>query len=342
MDQYEIAHRAVGQIGGVAQGAIFVSGSDRASWLQGLLTNDIKALGPGQGCYSAWLTPQGRMITDMCVLELGDRILLEVPAPSAGALASRLEQMVFAEDVRLENASQRLDVVRVVGPLAGERVAAAVTTMTSTRTITAAELARWVEYQNRVFSPAGAHVLVVRDQRLGVPGYDIYSTIGSDVRQVLEHSGVVPLSEQMAETLRIEAGRPLFGVDMDTDTIPLEAGIEDRAISFSKGCYVGQEVIVRVISRGHGRVVRKLVGLVLDRERVPGAGEPLVTNGREIGRVTSAALSPALGRPIALGYVHRDFAEPGNRIALGGDAGDRATVTRLPFVTFAPEHTTGR
>ena len=120
---------------------------------------------------------------------------------------------------------------------------------------------------------------------------------------------------------------------MDTDTIPLEAGIEGRAISFSKGCYVGQEIVVRVVSRGHGRVARKLVGLVFGGVRVPRTGELLFVNGREVGRVTSATLSPALNRPIALGYVHRDFAEAGHRVLVGGESGEAATVAPLPFVT---------
>ena len=122
---------------------------------------------------------------------------------------------------------------------------------------------------------------------------------------------------------------PLFHRDMDEDTIPLEAGIEPRAISFTKGCYVGQEVIIRVMHRGHGRVARKLVGLAIDADRVP-ASEALIHAGdREIGRVTSATWSPALNRPIALGYVHRDFVEPGTRVAVADSA---AAVVVLPLV----------
>ena len=119
----------------------------------------------------------------------------------------------------------------------------------------------------------------------------------------------------MVEALRIEGGVPLFHRDMDEETIPLEAGIESRAISFTKGCYVGQEVIVRVLHRGHGRVVRKLVGLRLDStgDRVPLRGARLLSGDREIGSITSAAVSPQLG-VIALGYVHRDFVAAGTRV----------------------------
>jgi folate-binding protein YgfZ len=116
---------------------------------------------------------------------------------------------------------------------------------------------------------------------------------------------------------------------MDEETIPLEAGIESRAISFSKGCYVGQEVIIRVLHRGHGRVARKLVGLTLDGDDVPEAGAAIRSGDREIGSVTSSTISPALKRPIALAYVHRDFLEAGTVVTAGGQ---HATVTALPFV----------
>ena len=116
---------------------------------------------------------------------------------------------------------------------------------------------------------------------------------------------------------------------MDEETIPLEAGIESRAISFTKGCYVGQEVIIRVLHRGHGRVARKLVGLTLDGDGVPEAGAAIRGGDREIGNVTSAASSPALQRPIALAYVHRDFLEAGTPVTVGDQS---ATVTALPFV----------
>jgi folate-binding protein YgfZ len=121
----------------------------------------------------------------------------------------------------------------------------------------------------------------------------------------------------------------VFHRDMDEETIPLEAGIESRAISFSKGCYVGQEVIIRVLHRGHGRVARKLVGLLIDGEQPPAAGATIHSGEKAIGAVTSSTSSPALGKPIALGYVHRDFLEPGTTVTIGEAS---AEVTALPFV----------
>jgi folate-binding protein YgfZ len=154
----------------------------------------------------------------------------------------------------------------------------------------------------------------------------------------LRNAGAVDVDAEVAEVCRIESGRPVFGKDMTGDTIPLEAGIEDRAISLTKGCYVGQEIIIRVLHRGHGRVARRLVGLTLEPgAAVPPRGSAIRGGDRDIGAVTSAVQSPALGRPIAMGYVHRDFVEPGTAVTVVVD--DRplsAAVTRLPFLDRKP------
>ena len=153
----------------------------------------------------------------------------------------------------------------------------------------------------------------------------------------LETAGATTVGTEAIEAARIEAGYPVFGVDMSNDTIPLEAGIEDRAISFTKGCYVGQEIIIRVVHRGGGRVARKLVGLRLESASERGA--KAFAGDREVGVVTSAATSPSLG-PIALAYLHRDFVAPGTAVALdvptGGTAGRTAgIVTARPMTSAA-------
>jgi tRNA-modifying protein YgfZ len=175
----------------------------------------------------------------------------------------------------------------------------------------------WTDYQNEKIESGGSPIVLVRVDQLGVPGFGIYvqSTQEANVRRALEAAGAQPVDRAVLEVARIEAGYPLFGVDMTDDTIPLEAGIEDRAISFTKGCYVGQEVIIRVLHRGHGRVVRKLVGLRLEGDHLPSHGTKIAVDSREIGWVTSAANSPRLG-PIALGYVHRDFISPGTQVEI--------------------------
>lgn len=304
--------------------SLVVSGADRASYLHGLLTNDVAALKPGQGCYAAYLTPQGRMITDLFVYELGDAMLLTVPRAQKDAVLTKLDQFVFSEDVKLGDASDTFSALAVIGPASGRVLAALVGG-------NASDIDAWPPYANRRVQFGGRAAVLTRITDAGEPGYDIYVEPDQlDVlRRELKAAGVAEADPETAEAIRIEAGVPKFNHDMDEETIPLEAGIESRAISFSKGCYVGQEVIIRVLHRGHGRVARKLAGLVLDGESVPPASTPVTAAAREIGEVRSSAMSPALGHPIALAYLHRDFLAPGTVVSVSGHS---ATVTKLPFV----------
>ena len=293
-----------------ALAAIQLTGHDRRSYLQGLLTNDIAALTPGTGCYAAMLTAQGRMMTDMRVLELGDAVLVEVPAHVAPAIREHLDRFVFAEDVQVADVSSARVQVGLYGPKALEVLQLAGTEGAApSRTNDVSRV--------RI---AGREALLIRGDGVGA-GFDVVvdPADAAAVVDALRNAGAETASSDSAEIVRIEHAHPLFGVDMDADTIPLEAGLEDRAISRSKGCYVGQEVIVRVQDRGQGRVARRLVPLTLNAsDAVPASGARITSGDREIGRVTSAAWSPALERPIALGYVHRDFVEPGTHVSVNG------------------------
>jgi folate-binding protein YgfZ len=322
---------AIGSIS--ARAPLAVAGRDRASYLQGLLTNDIQALVPGTGCYAAWLSPQGRMLTDMHVLESGQLILLDVPAETAAATLERLDQFVFSEDVRLESLADALAGVWIHGPGAAAVVEG---TLVGTPGVSG-----WQDYQHGQFGFAGTPVSVARIDQLGVPGYSIYVDRAHEANLVsaLQSHGARAVGRESLEAARVEAGYPIFGVDMTDTTIPLEAGIEDRAISFSKGCYVGQEVIVRVLHRGGGRVARKLVAFRVTQPSTEGAptsadalrGAKVFSADREIGQLTSAAESPRHGT-IALGYVHRDFASPGTVVAVKSDRGSAsATITERPM-----------
>jgi folate-binding protein YgfZ len=305
-----------------SSGRILLTGADRRSYLQGLLTNDIEALTPGTGCYATMLTAQGRMMSDMRVLELGDEVLLDVPSVVTTAIRDHLDRFVFAEDVQVEDVSATRAEIGVYGPGAGDLLA---------RAGVEGELPSFLFGSTRG-RLAGADIIIVRSDEAGAAGYDLITGAahGDAVTAALIAAGAVRVDEADAEAVRIESGRPRFGVDMDTDTIPLEAGLEERAISRSKGCYVGQEVIVRVQDRGHGRVAKRLVGLTFDAgASVPPAGARITGGEKEVGRITSATWSPALARPIALGYVHRDFVEPGTAVTVDGAP---ALVAALPLV----------
>jgi folate-binding protein YgfZ len=309
------------------RGIIRATGKDRLDWLQGLLTNDVKSFDGAGWTYAAWLTPQGRMITDVFVVDIDDETWLDVPAALAPALTEKLDLMIFAEDVIVEHASDRIASVTVCGPEAG-------TTMAS-------ELAADANaFERRGLAIAGDEsnrVVIVRTQTRP-DEFIVYSSVTrvAGVEESLAHSGAASLDDETAETLRIEAGVPRFLADMTEETIPLEANLEN-AISHTKGCYVGQEIIVRIRDLAKGRVARKLVGLVPEGNAVPPVGAAIVSAGRSIGRVTSATWSPALGHPIAMAIVHRDYTSPGNVVTVNGVT---ATVTTLPFGTGQATHST--
>lgn len=278
------------------RGVVRLDGADRKSFLQGVLTNDVLALEPGGGCYAAMLTPQGRMIADMNVFDAGGFVLLDVAREQAASIASRFDHSIFSEDVSVREATAEFGRFALAGPRAGEVTAAV-----------AAAVAAGIPGVRSFANPAWP-----------IPVFELFCDPGAEepLRAAFRAAGAVEAGREEVEAVRIEEGVPLFGVDMDDDTIPLEAGIEGRAISFTKGCYVGQEVIVRVLHRGHGRVARKLVRLEIDvasDRNLPPVGTPLVAEGREVGKLTSVAWSPRLGKGVALGYVHRDFASPGAR-----------------------------
>ena len=323
---YDAARHRAALLDRSQRGRIVVSGTERRSYLQGLLTNDINALTVGHGCYAAYLTAQGRMIADVYAYELGDVLLLAMSGLVKDVVMAKLDQFIFSEDVQLGDVTNTFAQIAVVGPEAANVVASIVSGLP------VEALRAMVEHDNGRGDWAGGAAIVTRINDAGEPGFDLYvERAQADALKIaLRSAGVAELDEAAADAVRIESGVPLFGRDMNEETIPLEAGIESRAISFTKGCYVGQEVIIRVLHRGHGRVARKLVGLTLDGEAVPAAGAVVLGGEKEIGQVTSAAASPALGRPIALAYLHRDFLEPGTIVRVSDQ---NATVTALPFVT---------
>jgi folate-binding protein YgfZ len=322
---YEHARRHAALIDRSARGRIVVTGGDRRSYLHGLFTNDIASLTAGQGCYSAYLTAQGRMIADMLVYELGDLILMTLSRAVKDTVMARLDQFVFTEDVKLGDATDTFAQFSIVGPDAAARAASVL------GGVSGASLAAMTEHANARAAFGDSAAIVTRTTDSGEPGFDVYvDRVAADrFTDQMMQADVQRLEESVVETLRIEGGVPLFHREMDEETIPLEAGIESRAISFTKGCYVGQEVIIRVLHRGHGRVARKLVGLRFDGDRVPVRGADVRSADKEVGKVTSSTWSPALQRPIALAYVHRDFVAPGTAVSADSASGE---VVALPFV----------
>jgi folate-binding protein YgfZ len=270
----------------------------------------------------------------MYVMETGDAIVMDLEREVTPHIAAHLDRFVITEDVTVADESGRAAQLGVYGPGAAAVVAAAL----GPDAPALRDLEQMAVLANRTLPGGGeSAVLIVRRDDVGVAGFDVMVAAhrADRMADALRRAGAVAVDHEAAEVVRVEAGRPAFLLDMTSDTIPLEAGIEDRAISLTKGCYVGQEIIIRVLHRGQGRVARRLVGLVLDSgAAVPAHGDRIRAGEREIGSVTSAVRSPALERAIALGYVHRDFAAPGTHVSIAGHAAAAApaVVHRLPFV----------
>jgi folate-binding protein YgfZ len=338
-DQYDALRARAGLLDRTARGRLVLTGADRRDYLHGLLTNDIAALAGGQGAYAALLTPQGRMISDMRVSELGDRVLIDLPGAAAEAVRRRLADFIFSEDVEVHDSSSSLAQYGLYGPLASS-VLSAVASAPDVPAGLRAALDGLPMHASLTARFEGDEVTIVRSDDYGEAGFAVFVAAprAAALAGALAGAGAVPVEAETAEVTRIEAGRPAFGVDMDEHTIPLEAGIVDRAISLTKGCYVGQEIIIRVLHRGGGRVARHLVGLV--GEPAAGAarrGDRLRLGGKDVGLVTSAVASVRLGRPIGLGYVQRDHAVPGTVLELAGAGGSvsAATVAAVPFTVPA-------
>src|SRR4051795_5467290 len=290
------------------RGKLALTGREAKEFLQGQVTNDIEALSPGEGCYAAFLNHKGKMLGDLRVLDLGDELWLDCERVALQELFNMIRRYKLGLDVELHKRTVECGLLSLVGP-AARRVAGGEELPAAEHACAHGEL-------------AGVPVVrVVTD--LGVDVICAASQIGG-VRAALEAAGAMPVSEAAAEVLRVESGRPRWGVDLDDTVIPQEAGLNERAVSFTKGCYVGQETVARLYYRGKPN--RHLRGLRLSARAERGA--ELRLGEKVVGKLGTVAASPALG-PIALALLRRE-AEPGSTVAVGDD-GVSAVVVELPF-----------
>lgn len=329
-------------------GAVILDRSRRVQWsftgrapldmLKGVVTGRIPhppaAMSPGilagESTYHAVLTPKGRMIADLEMwLEPGpdgQEVRADVPAAAAPTLREHLAKILPPRFARLEDRSEVVKSLTVAGPDAADLVSR----MALGLRVEAADLERLPEGGYLVVGQeAGPRITVMRTGDLSVPAYELFAAPEDipGLRAVLVAGGGAEAGEELREVLRLERGRPAFGTELGPDVIPVEAGIHHRAVDYAKGCYTGQEVIVRI--RDRGRVNRHLRLLRLPPgEDPPAPGTPLLAGGREVGAVTSSALSPRQGA-LALGYVRREV-EPGDFVAVGGPDGVLARVEEIP------------
>lgn len=295
---------------------IAARGADRVSFLHNMLSADIKKLAPPQGTEATFLTNKGKLVAAFAVFVDGDQLLMEVESAGVDPLMTGLSRYIISEDVTLEHLRNEAS-FSVEGPRASKLLA-------SVAELDADEL------------DALAHLAMRRvgDVRVTArrldpsPRFDVAATADTarTILEALRERGAIVASPEIARIRRIESGRPQLGIDMNESHLPLEAGLHD-AINFDKGCYIGQEYVVRLAHRGH--LNRKLVGLRIDSEQAPPSGAKLMSGESEAGELTSAAYSPTLGATVALGYVTRDFFEPGTQLEVDNR---KATVAEPPFL----------
>jgi folate-binding protein YgfZ len=305
--QYRVLREEAGCLDRSGRRMVLVKGHDALEYLQGQLTNDVEALEPGDGCYAALLDRKGHLQGDMRVLRLHeDEVWLDTEAEAAGRVLRHLRMYSVGRQVEIEDASEAWAIVSLIGPAAAERAGTAMPPR---------------EHAQRYFQRDGIEILAVATD-LGLD-LIVRSDQAETLRQLLAASGVAEVSEAAAEIVRVESGRPRFGKEMTERTIPQEAGIADRAVSFTKGCYIGQETVARLHYKG--RPNRQLRGLKLSAPARE--GDSVALGERELGQVGTAVVSPAHG-PIALAILRRE-AEPGATVLVGD--GIEATVTTPAF-----------
>lgn len=306
--EYEAITAGCGLLDRSERGKLALTGADAKPFLQGQVTNDVEALSAGTGCYAAFLTPKGKMIGDLRILDAGEELLLDTERSRLQELFNMIRRFSIGYDVQLHKRTLERGLLSLVGPDAIALIA----------TPALAEAPEHWHLETRV---AGVGARAIRTDT----GVDLLCDAADleSLRGALEDAGAQPVGEAAVECLRVEHGRPRYGLDLDDSVIPQEAGLNARAVSFTKGCYVGQETVARLYYRGKPN--RHLRGLRLSAAAAP--GEPVRFGEREVGHLGSVVESPRFGW-IALALIRRE-APVGSNVTVGGTAS--AEVVELPF-----------
>jgi folate-binding protein YgfZ len=289
------------------RGKLALSGPDSAEFLDSLLSNEIRSLEPGSGCAATLLTPKGRILAEVRIVRTEQELWLDTDRNSLQALYDALRTFRIGYRSELHKRTLEQALISLIGPGSADAIGFAVPD---------------AEHASAAGEVAGSAVLAIRSD----VGIDVVAdaAVTAEVIAALERAGARQVGEDAVECLRIERGRPRFGIDIDETTMPQEAGIHERTVSYSKGCYVGQEVVARLYWKG--RPNRHLRGVLLSAPAEPGT--PLHRGDALVGTLGSVAISPERG-PIALALVRRE-AVPGESLSLG-DSSASGQLVVLPF-----------
>ncbi len=296
---------------------ISLTGGDRTRWLNGMVTNNIRDLEPGRGVYAFLLNPQGHILGDLYAYNRGETLLLDTDRSQAGKILPVLDKYIIMDDVEVADISEQLSAVGISGPNSRATLRAAGFQVSELKPLQFVEIT-WHQID----------ITVVRGDNPQVDSFELWVALGDAERvsEALLKAGATRVGTAALDLLRIAAGIPRYGVDIRERDLPQETE-QECALNFSKGCYVGQEIVERIRSRGQVR--RKFTGFAIEG-KLPAAGSKIQVEGKDVGEITSAASLPAGGseRRVALGYIRREAATPGKLVEAGGSA---ASVANLPF-----------
>ena len=310
-----------------------LAGSDRLRFLHGQVTNDIKGLRPGQGCYAALVNAKGKMESDLNVFCLADELLLDFE-PGLGAMAAqRLEKYIVADDVQVVDVASSYGLLSVQGPRAGQAI-------NELKIFPTVPTQNWTSVSLR--DQTLGELCLINHQRLDSAGFDLFVPVpalaaaADKLLAAARVMGGLPCGWEAFETLRIESGIPRFGADMDETNFPQESGIEATAVSYTKGCYIGQEVLNRIHTMGHVNKQLRTLRLPGALPALPSRGDKLYHQGKEVGYVTSSVLSHRLKAGVALAYVRKECNQPGTELEWRAGPGTAGALCIIePFTKSA-------
>jgi folate-binding protein YgfZ len=314
--EYLALTREAGWIDLSFRSRICLLGSDREKFLHGQITNDIFRLKTGEGTYGALVTAKGKLETDLFVYKLQDELLLDFEPGLAQKIADRLSKYIIAEDVQIVDVAPHYSLLSVQGPLAAQLI-------TNLRFVESLPEKR---FSWRKSTTSNGDLYLMNNGRYGVPGYDLFVPLADATAVAHSLSAhIKPIGVEACEISRIENGIPRFGLDMDNTNLAPEA-LGENAISYSKGCYIGQEVIARIRTYGQVAKALRLLRLRADLPQLPARGEKLFKQGKEVGFITSSTISPKHSAKVALAYVRKEANAPGESLNLGTADGQPAVV----------------
>jgi len=326
LSEYKAVRENVGIIDLSSRGKLRLSGKDHLKFLQGMLSNDVMKLEEAKGMYATVLTVKGRMISDMRVYRERESVLLDLEPGLNEKLSQLLTKFRLSYKADIDDITESTGLLSIQGPQSGKLL----------ELLLEEKIPQMEEYNFTQKEFAGHDLTIIKVNRTGEEGYDIY--LDNDGLEVIwgtlmkkgEKLNIKPFAYNALNTLRIEAGIPLYGADMDENNIPIEAGLWN-ALDFEKGCYIGQEVVARIKWRGH--VNWHLTGFQSEGELAPQIGGEIFSGERKIGRITSSTFSPGLNKPLSLGYIRREYKDAGTKVVIkASDSRElQAEVSDLPF-----------